>query len=254
MLLAVDIGNTQTTIGLFIGDDLVYTFRTETRSSETGDEVAVDLRGLLELAQADFSQLDGVCISSVVPRCTQAYREMTSRYMKAKLIVVEPGVKTGVPILYDNPHEVGADRVANAVALKHIYGTPGIVVDFGTATTFDVVSEKGEYLGGAIYPGIMTSAEALFAKAARLSKVELTRPARAVGRNTTESIQSGLIYGNAAMVDGFIDILSREISSQPVVVATGGLCELFRGISRKIQHFEPFLTLKGLQLIFEMNS
>lgn len=254
MLLTVDIGNTETTIGLFSEDKLIHTFRTETKLSETADEVAVDLKGLLELARLSFDQIEGVCISSVVPRCTQAYRDMVSRYLKARLVVVEPGVRTGVPILYDNPHEVGADRVANAVALKHDYGTPGIVVDFGTATTFDVVNEKGEYLGGAIYPGIMTAAEALFSRAARLSKVELNRPARAVGRNTAESIQSGLIYGNAAMVDGFVDIIARELSESPVVVATGGLCELFKGISRRIQHFEPFLTLKGLRLIFQMNS
>jgi type III pantothenate kinase len=180
---------------------------------------------------------------------------MASRYMPDVPIVnVEPGVKTGVHILYDNPREIGADRVADVVGCLSEYGVPAVIVDFGTATTFDVVSAKGEYVGGIIYPGIMVSAEALFSKAARLSQVELVKPARLVGKNTVESLQSGLIFGTAAMVDGIVRKIKKEIGRDALAVATGGLCFLMKGISEEIAVYDESLTLKGLRQIFELNS
>lgn len=254
MLLAIDVGNTETTIGLFRGGSLVTTFRYQTRIFETADEMAAALKGFLELAGVQLSELDGVCLSSVVPRLTSSYEEMAARYLGARTVVVGPGVRTGVPILYDNPHEVGADRITNAVACTNLYGAPGIVVDFGTATTLDVVTERGEYLGGTISPGIMVSSEALFSRAARLSKVDLVAPRSTIGRNTRESLQSGIVFGTAAMVDGLVERVIAELGAKPVVVATGGLSEIFRGISRTIEVFDPHLTLKGLQIIFEKNA
>lgn len=254
MLFCVDIGNTETTSGIFSNDNLIRTYRMETKLSETADEVAVDVSGLLNLGDLKFSDIDGACLSSVVPRCTTAYTEMIERYFKVKPLVVGPGVKTGIPIDYDNPHEVGADRIANAVAVKKRYGCPAVVVDFGTATTIDVISSKGEYIGGTISPGILVSSEALFEKAARLSKVELERPAGVIGKNTGESLQSGILYGTAGMVDSLISLIEKELKTKPVSVATGGLSTLFKGISRKIEIYEPFLTLFGLCEIFEINK
>jgi type III pantothenate kinase len=255
MIICIDIGNTETTIGIFEGKRLVHTFRFETKHRETADEVAVDLNGLFQLKNLSFGSVEGIAISSVVPRITQVYLQMASRYMPDVPIVnVEPGVKTGVHILYDNPREIGADRVADVVGCLSEYGVPAVIVDFGTATTFDVVSAKGEYVGGIIYPGIMVSAEALFSKAARLSQVELVKPARLVGKNTVESLQSGLIFGTAAMVDGIVRKIKKEIGRDALAVATGGLCFLMKGISEEIAVYDESLTLKGLRQIFELNS
>lgn len=253
MLLAVDIGNTETTIGIFSKEALEHTFRLETKLSETADEIAVDITSLLNLAGKSFKDIDGVCISSVVPRCTGVFVEMSHNYLKINPLVVGPGIKTGIPILYENPKEVGADRIANAVGCIERYGKPAIVVDFGTATTFDVISERGEYLGGAIAPGIQISAEALFEKAARLSKVDLKPPANVIGKNTQESIQSGIIYGTAGMVDSMVNMIKKELKSEVKVVATGGLCGIFKGVVRSIEIFDPQLTLYGLKTIYYLN-
>lgn len=255
MLICVDIGNTETTIGIFERKKLVHTFRFETKHRETADEVAVDLSGLFQLKKLTFDSVEGVAISSVVPRITQVYLQMVNKYLPGvKVVNVEPGVKTGVHILYDNPREIGADRIADVVGCLSEYGSPAIVVDFGTATTFDVVSEKNEYVGGLIYPGIMVSAEALFLKAAKLSQVEMVRPARLIGKNTVESLQSGLIFGTAAMVDGIVRKIKKEIGKDAHVIATGGLCFLMKGVSEEIAIFDENLTLKGLRQIFELNS
>jgi type III pantothenate kinase len=253
MLLCIDVGNTETTLGLFRDGTLITTFRYQTRAFETADELAAAIKAFLDLAGSSFADLDGMCLSSVVPRLTGSYEEMAKRYLTVTPVVVGPGVKTGIPILYENPHEIGADRITNAVACANLYGVPGIVVDFGTATTLDVISRKGEYLGGTISPGILVSAEALFTRAARLSKVDLLAPRATIGRNTRESLQSGIVFGTAAMVDGLIERVIEEIGEEPVVVATGGLCEIFKGILRTVQTFDPHLTLRGLAIIYEKN-
>lgn len=253
MLLLVDIGNTETTIGIFSKEVLENTFRLETKLSETADEIAVDITSLLGLADKSFHDIDGVCISSVVPHCTAVFVEMSQSYLKVDPLVVGPGIKTGIPILYENPKEVGADRIANAVGCIERHGKPAVVVDFGTATTFDVISEKGEYSGGVIAPGIVISAEALFEKAARLSKVDLVPPPHVIGRNTQESIQSGIIYGTAGMVDSMVSLIKKELSSEAKVVATGGLCRIFQGVSKMIEVYDSQLTLYGLKTIYYLN-
>lgn len=255
MILCIDIGNTETTIGLFIGSDLKHVFRFETKVNETEDEVAVDLKGLLSLVNLNFSDIEGVALSSVVPSLTRSFLKMAKKYFPGKKLVnIEPGVKTGVPVLYENPKEVGADRIANVVGCLKKYGNPAVVVDFGTATTFDVISEEGEYLGGLIYPGILTSASALFEKAARLSQVEIKKPARLIGKSTAESIQAGIVYGTAAMVDGIVARIKKEFKKEPVVIGTGGLSYLIKGVSREINIFDPDLTLFGLFYIYKLNS
>jgi type III pantothenate kinase len=256
MILAVDVGNSETTIGLFDSrGNLQHHFRYETKHSETGDEIAVDLNGLLNLVGYSLNGIEGVVLSSVVPPVTTAFVAMAKKYLPDKLFInLEPGVKTGLPILYENPKEIGADRIANAVGCISRYGSPAVVVDFGTATTFDVISAEGEYLGGLIYPGIMTSAQALFERAARLSQVEIKKPGRFIGRNTVESIQSGLVFGTAAMTDELIRRIRKEIGKNAVAVATGGLARLLRGVSKEIDHFDPELTLYGLFQIFTLNA
>lgn len=255
MILCVDIGNTETTFGLFENYELKNVLRIETKPRETADEVAMDLKGLLSLVQVPFSAISGVCISSVVPSVTKAYTDMFRKYFEGVRVVnVGPGVKTGIPLHYENAREIGADRIANSVGCVSYYGKPAIVVDFGTATTFDVISEKGEYLGGLIFPGIMISANALFSRAARLSQVELKAPSRLIGKNTAESIQSGIIFGTAAMVDGLVKKIKNEISGLPVVVATGGLLYLVKNICAEIDIYDPNLTLFGLLKIYEINA
>lgn len=254
MLLAVDVGNTETLIGLFKGDELAWHWRIATVPERTSDEQALMLTGLL--AQQDLSftkQVTGVVISSVVPFSTQALRDMVERYWHFEPIVVEPGIKTGVSILIDNPREVGADRVVNSLAAFTQYGGPCIVVDFGTATNFDVVSAKGEYLGGAIAPGLQVAAEALYSAAARLTWVELQAPHSVVGKNTVEAVQSGLIFGAAAEVDGMVDRIKKDLGPA-VVVATGGLAPLVVPHCHTIDHDEPWLTLEGLRLVFDKNT
>jgi type III pantothenate kinase len=254
VLLAIDVGNTNTVIGLYDGTDLDHHWRIATIGDRTSDEHALLISELLSLIGLDMkSAVTGVTVSSTVPAITRAMRDMTARYFSVPTVVLEPGVKTGMPILYDNPKEVGADRIANAVGAYDLYGGPTIVVDFGTATTFDAVSAKGEYLGGAIVPGIEISLDALFGRAAALRRVELVEPRNVIGKTTVESIQSGAVYGFAAQVDGLCARIEAEIG-KCTIAATGGLSSLIAPLTSAIEHVEPWLTLLGLRLIFERNQ
>jgi type III pantothenate kinase len=254
--LAIDVGNTQTLIGLYgVGSvELVDHWRISTNAERTSDEYALVVQEFLGFHGFSFADdIGGVALSSVVPRVTAALREMTTKYFGFAALVVGPGIRTGMPIRYDDPKEVGADRIANAVGAYDLFGGPTVVVDFGTATTFDAISDKGEYLGGAIVPGIEISLDALFEKAAGLRRVELIAPRDVIGRSTAESIQSGAIYGFAAQVDGIVERFEVELGTS-AVVATGGLANLIAPHSRKIAHHEPWLTLHGLRLIYERNA
>ncbi len=255
MLLAVDVGNTQTVIGVFERDALEQHWRISTRARHTADELALVYQGFLGQVGLSFSrQITGVVISSVVPSATASLREMTERYFRFSPVVVEPGVKTGLPILTENPREVGADRVVNAIAAIEIYGAPCIVVDFGTATTFDAVSAAGEYLGGAIAPGIEVSTTALVTAGAQLRRVEYLAPKSVIGKTTVEAIQAGVIYGFAGQVDAIVERMREELGGEPAVVATGGLAPVVREHSRTIQHEEPWLTLIGLRIVYDRNT
>ncbi len=277
MLLAIDVGNTQTVIGVFepstageptgrdrskAGGEIPYLkhhWRIVTVAERTPDEHALLLVELLRLVGLDIRgeelkrHLSGIAVSSSVPSVTSALREMAQRWFPVPVVVIEPGVRTGMPILYDNPKEVGADRIANAVGALDLLAPPIVVVDLGTATTFDVVSGAGEYLGGAITPGIEISTDALFAAAAALRRVELVEPRNVIGKSTVESIQSGVIYGYVGLVDGLCRRIVNELG-EARVVATGGLAELIRPLSETITHHEPWLTLHGLRLVFERNT
>ncbi|HZD65347.1 MAG TPA: type III pantothenate kinase [Acidimicrobiales bacterium] len=261
MLLAIDAGNTQTVIGLFgsaaargQGDGgLVHHWRVATDAERTADEHALMVAELLRWSGYDpFGVISGAAISSTVPRLQVFLRDMVEGWFGVPAVVVEPGVRTGMPILYENPRDVGADRIANAVAAFDGYPPPIVVVDFGTATTFDVVSGKGEYLGGAILPGIEISLDALFARASMLRRVQLAAPRQVVGRSTVESIQSGTVLGYASLTDGMCRRIQDEVGPASVV-ATGGLAELVAPQSATIQHHDPWLTLHGLRLIWERN-
>jgi type III pantothenate kinase len=253
-LLAVDVGNSNTVLGLWRGETLERHWRLTTRRDSTSDEIALSVRGLLgDGAFGDEASAARVIVASVVPSLRFSLRQALRQIFGREPLFVEPGVKTGMPILYEVPQEVGADRIVNAVAALEAVGGPCIVVDFGTATTFDVVTAKGEYAGGVIVPGISISAEALFEKAARLWRVEIRRPDRVVGKTTSGSVQSGLYFGYLSLVDGMIDRIGAEIGGSPRVIATGGLAELFGGGSERIQQVDPLLTLKGLRLIDERN-
>ena len=247
-LLAIDVGNTQVLLALFEGGDIVDHWRLATNAERTSDEYAVLVRQFI-----GECQVDGIAMSSVVPRATAALRSMATRYFKTDPVVVEPGTRTGMPILIDNPREVGADRIVNAIGAYDLYGGPTVVVDFGTATTLDAVSAKGEYLGGAILPGIEISMDALFARADRLWRVELVEPRSVIGKSTTEALQSGAIYGFAGQVDGICRRMQDELGESSVV-ATGGLSGLISRFSATIQHIDPWLTLHGLRLVYERNQ
>jgi type III pantothenate kinase len=254
MLLAIDVGNTQTVVGLFNGAELADHWRIATDAERTSDELALMIQQFLGFHGFSFdNSITGVSVSSVVPRVTAELRQLTERYFSLPALVVEPGVRTGMPILYDNPKEVGADRIANAVGAFDLFGGPSIVVDFGTATTVEAISGKGEYLGGAIFPGVEISLDALFERAAGLRRVELAPPKHIIGKSTVESIQSGAIYGFAAEVDGLVDRFSAELG-ECTVVATGGLAVSILPYTRTVQHYEPWLTLYGLRIIFERNQ
>lgn len=255
MLLAADVGNTQTHIGVFSRAELVHEWRTGTDGSRTADEWALLFGQFLGLAELSFSsQISGVAICSVVPRATQELREMAMQYFGFPPVVVEPGTKTGIAIVTDNPREVGADRIANAVAAHHLFpDEPVVVCDFGTAITVDAVSAKGEYLGGAIGAGIDTSASALFASTAQINRVELVAPPAAIGKNTTNSVQSGIIYGTAGLVDGLIERVIKELGGHARVIATGGFAPMMAEHCHRLEQVEPLLTLLGLRLIFERN-
>lgn len=255
MLLAADVGNTQTHIGVFSRAELVHEWRTATDGNRTADEWALLFGQFLSLAELSFSsQITGVAICSVVPRATQELRAMAMRYFGFPPVVVEPGTKTGIAIVTDNPREVGADRIANAVAAHHLFpGEPVAVCDFGTAITVDAVSAKGEYLGGAIAAGIDTSAAALFASTAQINRVELVAPPTAIGKNTTNSVQSGIIYGTAGLVDGLVERVIKELGGHARVIATGGFAATMAEHCHRLERVEPLLTLLGLRLIFERN-
>lgn len=251
MLLAIDAGNTQTVIGLYDGTELVDHWRIASVVERTSDELALMIQQFLSFGGFSFdAHITGVVIASGVPRVTAELRTMTQRYLGFSALVLEPGVRTGMPILYDNPKEVGGDRIANAVGAYDLYGGPTIVVDFGTANTIDAVSSEGEYLGGAIFPGIEISMDALFERAAALRRVELIAPRNVIGKSTVESIQSGAVYGFSGQVDAIVDRFRAELGEGPVV-ATGGLAELIAGHSRTIDHHEPWLTLHGLRIVYE---
>ena len=252
MLLAVDAGNTQTVIGLYDGTELVDHWRIATKADRTSDEHALLLAQFLDQDEFAFADVSGLVVCSTVPSVTAVLREMASRYLEVDPVVLEPGIRTGMPILYDNPKEVGADRIANAVAAYDLYGGPTIVVDFGTATTVDATSAAGEYLGGAILPGIEISLDALFGRAAALRRVELVEPRQVIGKSTVESIQSGAVYGFASAVDGICRRFQEELG-ECTVVATGGLAGLMTPLCDVIGEHEPWLTLHGLRLIYERN-
>ena len=291
MLLALDVGNTQTVIGLFATAldpgahpqarvdykaraaeapdasqarephelaDLVHHWRLATVAERTADEYALLITELLRLVGLGFTgssvedRVDGIVVSSAVPDVTSAVREMARIWFDVPLVVIEPGIRTGMPILYDNPKDVGADRIANAVGALDLYGSPAIVVDMGTATTFDAISEAGEYTGGAITPGIEISMDALFEHAAALRRVELVEPRNVIGKSTVESIQSGVIYGYTGLVDAMCRRISAELGPS-TIIATGGLAGLITPLSEMIQHHEPWLTLHGLRLVFDRN-
>lgn len=254
MLLAVDVGNSQTHIGLWRADELVSQWRIGTDQRRSSDELALIFQELLGFADLSFPKsVTGVIIASVVPRITTTLRDMIQRYFHLQPIVVGPGIKTGVPILYENPREVGADRVANAVAAYSLYGGPVIVVDFGTATTFDAISDKGEYLGGAIAPGVEISTHALFSLTAQVPGVEVSMPRSVIGRTTAESVRAGIVLGTASMVDGMVERISKELLCAPPVVATGGLASWVIEQCSRIDHFQPNLTLFGLRMVYERN-
>ena len=250
MLLAVDVGNTNTVLGLFTGEELVRSWRITTHARATGDEMALTFRGLLD----EQAEITGLVLCSTVPSVLHELRPMLSSFFhEIPVVIVEPGTKTGVPILTDNPKEVGADRIVNTLAAHQQFGGPCIVVDFGTSTNLDVVSAQGEFLGGALAPGIDISLEALSAKAAQLRKVEVVRPRSPIGKNTVEALQSGAVFGFAGQVDGLVDRIIEEIGPVTAVVATGGLASVVIGESETITHHDPHLTLTGLRLVFERN-
>ncbi|WP_394844369.1 type III pantothenate kinase [Pendulispora brunnea] len=254
MLLTIDVGNTNIVYGLFEDKTLVHQFRVESDRGRTADEYAVVLRQLLAMHDIAPGDIHAAIIASVVPALTEPMARLVKRAFGSEPLVVGPGIKTGMPILYENPREVGADRIVNAVAAYERFKGAVIAVDFGTATTFDIVTPKGEYLGGVIATGIQLSAEALFARAARLPRVEIVAPPRVVGRNTVHSMQSGIVFGYVCMVDGLVDRIRDEVGYPADVIATGGLGSLIAPLSRTIGHYDADLTMVGLRLLHERNS
>lgn len=254
MLLVADIGNTQTHIGIYSGEELTAQWRVSTDPAKSADELALVFQEFLSFEGLSFSkQVTGVVICSVVPSLTAAAREMVTRYFLFDPVVIEPGIKTGMRILTENPKEVGADRICNAVAAYQLVGGPCIALDFGTATTLDAVSGSGDYLGGAIAPGVKISVDALWQVAAQIQRIELMPPASVIGTSTTESVRAGVVLGTAAMVDGMIEKMQKELGGDAPVVATGGFAPLIIAECETPMTHEPMLTLEGLRIIYERN-
>ena len=248
MLLAVDVGNTQTVLGLFRDADLADSFRLATDRSRTGDELGVTLAALF-----DLEDVDGICLATGVPAVQREWERVATRWAQAPILIVEPGVKTGIPIRYDDPRELGPDRLVNAVAAKSRYGAPCIVVDFGTSINFDIVSPEGEFVGGVLAAGIEVSMDALFARAARLVKVDFVAPSTVIGKTTVTALQSGLVYGFAGLVDGIVGRIREELGVDAQTVATGGLADLIAPHAATLDRIDPHLTLEGLRIVWELN-
>lgn len=253
MLLAIDIGNTNVTLGVYEGERLAAHWRVATVHERMPDEYGLILLGLFEHSGLHISQIAGVAIASVVPAVTSTFRELCRDYLEHDPLVIDAGVKTGVRVRVDNPREVGADRVVNCAAVHHKYGGPACVVDFGTATTFDAVSQEGDYLGGAIAPGIGIAAEALFARGSRLYRVDIVAPPRVIGTSTMTALQSGIFFGYVGLVEGLVSRFRRELGDDMRVIATGGLAEAVARETQVVQHIDPWLTLDGLRVIWGMN-
>jgi type III pantothenate kinase len=254
MILVIDVGNTNIVLGVYKDKELLHHWRLSTNRSATADEYGISMHQLFQYAGIPMSEISGVIISSVVPPLMRTLEHLCVKYVRKVPLIVGPGVKTGLNIRYENPREVGADRIVNAVAAIEKYGAPLIVVDFGTATTFDYIDERGDYLGGAIVPGISISTEALYQRAAKLPRIELVKPKSVIGRNPVTSMQAGIIFGYAGQVDGIVNRIRTEFGVTPHVVATGGLAELISAESETVNEVDPLLTLEGLRLIYERNQ
>lgn len=254
MLLVIDAGNTQIVFGVYEGQNLRAHWRLSTQRERPADEYGALLRHLFEIASLPTGEVDAAILSSVVPPLTPVLEQTIERYFSSRPLLVEPGIRTGMPILYENPQEVGADRIVNGVAAYARTQGATLVVDFGTATTFDAISARGEYLGGAIAPGIGIAAEALFARAARLPRVEVRRPPRLIGRNTVHSLQSGLFYGYVALVEGMVRRMKEELGGEAKVIATGGLVDILAPALECVDQVDPLLTLEGLRILYECNA
>jgi type III pantothenate kinase len=254
MILVLDTGNTNIVLGVYDGDDLKYHWRIETDRHKTEDEYGMQIKALFTHAGLAFDQINGIIISSVVPPIMFSLETMCKKYFNITPLVVGPGIKTGLNIKYENPREVGADRIVNAVAAIHEYGSPLVIVDFGTATTYCYVNEKGEYMGGAIAPGIGISTEALFTRASKLPRIEIAKPEQVLGKNTVAAMQAGIVFGYVGQVEGIVNRMKAQSKKKPTVIATGGLSKLIASETDVIDVVDDFLTLKGLQLIYKRNQ